>query len=106
MWIPLLPTMAYHLDKEVVGIVGIKKLSFYLGELKHLYVSPSHRRKGIATALINKAVEEMRLPAYVATVLEGNEASLGAFNKAGFKQNGLSKAPFLGRSFYLMLKVG
>ncbi|MEM3426641.1 MAG: GNAT family N-acetyltransferase [Nitrososphaerales archaeon] len=91
--------------KEVAGIVCLKKLTFYLGEIKHLYVSPKYRRRGIAIALVKRVIEDTQLPVYMATVLVNNKASLEIFRKAGFKEMGPFKSPITGRELYLMLKV-
>lgn len=94
---------AYEKDKEVVGVVCLKQLSFYLGELKHLYVLPFQRRKGIGMALVKRAIEDTRLPVICATVLKENQASLSLLGKAGFKENGAFKSPITGRELIWMV---
>lgn len=64
--------------EEECGLVGfiwanyIKYGSFSYGVIEELYVQPSHRRKGIATALIRTVLDEMAaLGAKVVSVSTG-----------------------------------
>ncbi|MFN7570851.1 MAG: GNAT family N-acetyltransferase [Betaproteobacteria bacterium] len=64
------------------GVVGF--VAFTTEELAWLYIDPVSYGKGIGTSLIQAALEETRGP-LSAEVLDGNEAAISAYRKAGFK---------------------
>ncbi len=42
---------------EMIGCVAIRKLSSRAGELKRMYIKPSHQNKGIGKILLSKALQ-------------------------------------------------
>jgi ribosomal protein S18 acetylase RimI-like enzyme len=80
---------------EVVGFAKLRK--FHLADEKYgcifwLAVHPNHRRKGVASALVNFATEELEREGQrgvFASVKRTNKASLATFRKEGFEQAGL-----------------
>lgn len=51
-------------DSNIVGCAGLRKINDEVGELKRMYVQPSHRRKGIGRALLTAIIEEARQIGY------------------------------------------
>jgi RimJ/RimL family protein N-acetyltransferase len=64
---------------RVVGFVA-----FTNEELAWLYVDPAMYGEGVGTSLIRAALTETGAP-LIAEVLDGNEAAIAAYTKAGFK---------------------
>ncbi|TXI90344.1 MAG: GNAT family N-acetyltransferase [Burkholderiaceae bacterium] len=67
------------IDERVVGFVA-----FTDDELAWLYVDPLMHRKGIASVLIQTALQETK-NAMTAEVLLGNDAAIATYLKAGFE---------------------
>ena len=57
-------------DSKIVGCVGLIKINDDIGELKRMYVKPSHRKKGIGKALLTAIIEEARQIGYSKVVLD------------------------------------
>lgn len=91
-------------DGEVMGFVGILQRSWYLTELRHLYVKPEARRNGVGALLVKKVLEEVKTPLACCTVREGNEASLALFRKAGFAADRRFVNPETGHTVFLMVR--
>lgn len=64
---------------RVVGFVA-----FTSEELAWLYVEPASYRSGVGTSLIQAVLQEVHAP-MSAEVLEGNEAALSLYRRAGFE---------------------
>src|SRR5690606_34439238 len=45
---------------QVVGMIGVQQLDAGVGEIRRLRVSVDHRRRGIGTALLQRALEFCR----------------------------------------------
>ena len=71
-------------DGVIKGIVGLLRRSWYLTELRHLYVKPEFRRNGVGTFLVEKTLERVKTPLVCCTVREDNEGSLTLFRCEGF----------------------
>lgn len=75
---------------NVVGFVA-----FSPDELAWLYVDPTAYRSGVGTVLIRAALAETKAP-LTAEVLDGNNAAIAAYCKAGFKIVGHAQGRMLG----------
>lgn len=71
-----------EVDRRIIGFVA-----FTPEDLAWLYVDPAAYRQGIGTALIRHVLAEVGGPVAV-EVLEGNDAAVAAYRKAGFVQTG------------------
>lgn len=95
----------YFEGKEIIGVVCLSKIDAYHSYLKHLYVLPPHRRKGIASALIKRVKEECKTPLLFALVKKDNEGSKKALQKEGFKEVGEFISPISSAELRLMLFI-
>jgi hypothetical protein len=69
-----------------VAAVGLKRLSRFMTEVKHLVVKESERRKGYGRAILRLALERIRTPLAVATVRVDNVHWLRANVEEGFRE--------------------
>ena len=91
-------------DGVIAGIVGLLQRSWYLSEIRHLFVRPELRRKGLGTLLVKKVLEEVKTPLTCCTVRENNEASLALFRSAGFASERRFVNPETGHTVFLMVR--
>jgi ribosomal protein S18 acetylase RimI-like enzyme len=76
-------------DGDVVGAV-VAGYDGVRGWLYHLAVAPAHRKRGIATALVEQAVESLRALGCVKVNLQvrrGNEGVLGFYEALGWVED-------------------
>jgi GNAT superfamily N-acetyltransferase len=73
-------------EKGRVAAVGLKRLSRFMTEVKHLVVKESERRKGYGRAILRLALERIRTPLAVATVRVDNVHWLRANVEEGFRE--------------------
>ncbi|UTH74648.1 GNAT family N-acetyltransferase [Chromobacterium sp. IIBBL 290-4] len=73
----------YTLRVAEVGGVVSGFVAFTADELAWLYVDPATYGRGVGTALIHAALGEARAP-MTAEVLNGNDAAVALYRKAGF----------------------
>ncbi len=71
---------------RLVGCVGVLRRSWFETEIRHLYVEPEFRNRGIAKTLIKRAFKGSRAVRVVATVHAANDFSLRAFQANGFER--------------------
>lgn len=79
--------------EDVVGYAGMW-LSADGGQITNIAVAPSHRRKGIASALLKRlctVCEEEKAEAIMLEVRSGNNAAVSLYEKFGFKKVGERK---------------
>lgn len=77
------------IDGDVVGAV-VAGYDGVRGWLYHLAVAPAHRKRGIATALVEQAVESLRALGCVKVNLQvrrGNEGVLGFYEALGWVED-------------------
>ncbi|MDA8170716.1 MAG: GNAT family N-acetyltransferase [Nitrospiraceae bacterium] len=91
-------------DGVIKGIVGLLWRSWYLTELRHLYVKPEFRRNGVGTFLVEKALERVKTPLVCCTVREDNEWSLTLFRCEGFVVERRFVNPETGNTVALMMR--
>jgi ribosomal protein S18 acetylase RimI-like enzyme len=77
-----------HKDGEVWGAVGIQRIRYLYTIIKHLTVKPEYRRKGMALALMEMALNNTNTPFVLSTVREDNIPSISLLEKLGFKKAG------------------
>ncbi len=73
-------------EKGRVAAVGLKRLSRFMTEVKHLVVKPEERRLGYGRAILRLALERIRTPLAVATVRVDNVHWLRANVEEGFRE--------------------
>lgn len=76
-------------DEEPVGIGGLRRLGADAGEIKRLFVSPTARGQGIATALLRALEDRARSIGYAIVRLDtdgGVPAALALFRSAGYRE--------------------
>jgi GNAT superfamily N-acetyltransferase len=71
-------------DSVIKGVIGILWRSWYLTELRHLYVRLGFRRNGVGKFLVEEAMKWVKTPLICCTVGEGNYESLRLFEREGF----------------------
>jgi ribosomal protein S18 acetylase RimI-like enzyme len=84
------PTLTYEIDGAIVGFA--KQIQFNIKQVRYgcilwIAVDPPHRRRGIALALTNEALEWQKsygARAVFASTQRSNKAALGTLGRAGF----------------------
>jgi GNAT superfamily N-acetyltransferase len=71
-------------EGAIKGVVGLLWRSWYLTELRHLYVKPEFRREGIGRFLVGNALHKVETPLACCTVSARNEASAAVFRSLNF----------------------
>lgn len=82
-----------EIEGEIVGYVGIWKIVDE-GHITNVAVSPSHRRKHIASALLEtlfRVTERAGVVQHTLEVRAGNEGAIKLYEGFGFKEAGLRK---------------
>ena len=87
---------------ETVGIVGLLFRSWYLTEVRHLYVWK--RNSGVGTKLVQKALQKVKTPLVCATVQADNPGAIRLFTKLGFTVTRKFMNPKTGRMLYLFVR--
>ncbi len=81
--------VVYLLEVEgtIVGMGAIKKLKYDIGEIKRMYIQPSHRGRGYGKQLLNKLLEKGREFGFSTFRLETSKfmkAAQHIYSSAGF----------------------
>ena len=97
--------LAYEEDGKVVACQGWRNIGWLYAELCHLYVMPSHRKKGIAKKLVQEAIKRLSAKVILSTVLENNKVSQAVLQKCGFKAVGKCSSPVSGRTLVVFTYV-
>jgi ribosomal protein S18 acetylase RimI-like enzyme len=77
-----------EIDNKLAGMVGLKKLSEGIAEIKRLYVRPAFRGKGLAQALLQQLINEAKSKNYSFIRLESDKFMKNAhqlYHSFGFK---------------------
>lgn len=69
---------------KVIGCTGLSRRYPNLSEIKHVCISPAHRRKGVAKKLINLAIANCSTEYVYMTINENNLPSLMMAKSLGF----------------------
>ncbi len=78
----------YHDD--VIGMIGVQKMSEHEAEIRRLRVRPQYRRKGLGTKLMETALGFCRHHGYLKVVLDvrvERGPAIALFQKFGFQLN-------------------
>ena len=73
-------------ERGRIAAVGLKRLSRFMTEVKHLVVKPDERRKGYGRAILRLALERIRTPLAIATVRVDNVPWLRVNVEEGFRE--------------------
>ena len=71
-------------EGTIKGVVGLLWRSWYLTELRHLYVKPEFRRSGVGRFLVGNALGEVETPLACCTISARNEESAAVFRSLNF----------------------
>lgn len=85
---PVRELYGYDLESEVAGCIGIEFLSPKHCEIKHIAVSPNHRRIGIGSKMINIILEKYSLSFMFA---ETDKDAVNFYKNYGFKITSLGE---------------
>ncbi len=72
-------------DGRIKGTIGLKRLSWYLTEIRHLVVLPEFRGQGLGRALLFGAIGKVKTPVIGCTIRRENAISLRLFTDRGFQ---------------------
>lgn len=100
-------TYKYVRFGEPVAKLCVKRKTWFLTEIKHLFVKEDFRRGGIATELLNYVFSnyERRTLMFMCTVNAENSIGISALTKAGFAVANSFLNPASGNNLVLMTKV-
>lgn len=79
--------IAYSVESQPLGCVGIRRLSPTVCELKRMYLKQSARGKGLGKQLLSKAIAIAKKMQYIRMrldTLETMDAAMGIYKKMGF----------------------
>ena len=95
-------------DSYAVGVVCIKKLNFFLSEMKYLYVKPEYRRRGIGRKLVAKGLDiiddRFKTPVVVCTAVVTNISALALFTSFRFRVIASFRSPVSERRIMLLVR--
>ena len=84
------------IGKDLIGIGGLNidpySLTPKIGRVRHLYVREAQRRKGYATLIMNKIMEEAGYNFTVLRLFTDNAGASAFYERLGFKRTGEYKA--------------
>ena len=91
----------YVQDDKVIGMINFHKMIDY-AEIIDIVVLPEYRQKGIASKLIEKALQELELCEITLEVKESNEKAIKLYSKYEFKIISERKNYYKNESAYIM----
>ena len=80
--------LAYYIDNEVVGYILIRKIEHNVCLIDGLYVLEEYRNRGIATSLLNDAInrcKKLKAKYVDINVMDENEVAKYVYKKLDFK---------------------
>ena len=106
------PDGRFYLDISDDGIargcIALRKLSDGKGEVKRLYVRPEYRGKGIATALVERIVEDARNIGYKELYLDTLpelESAVRLYKSFGFEETGQYNDSPVDKTIFMKLSL-
>ena len=107
-----LPDGRLYLDISDAGIargcIALRKLSDGKGEVKRLYVRPEYRGNGIATALVERIVEDARNIGYKELYLDTLpelESAVRLYKSFGFEETGQYNDSPVDKTIFMKLSL-
>lgn len=107
-----LPDGRLYLDASDDGIargcIALRKLSDGKGEVKRLYVQPEYRGKGIATALVERIIEDARDIGYKELYLDTLpelESAVRLYKSFGFEETGQYNDSPVDKTIFMKLSL-
>ena len=82
---PYVKYIEYIEEDKVLGYLEIRLVDGVL-DIMNLFVNEEDRRKGIATELMNKMIQEENYSRIMLEVNENNDSAIRLYNKLGFKE--------------------
>jgi len=92
-------------EGRLEGCVCLLRRSWYLTEIRHLYVLPELRGQGVGTFLVREGLGNVKTPTAVVTVREDNAASIHINEQLGFVKWSRFANPATGHPVLLLGKV-
>ena len=89
---------------KVLGYLEIRLVDGVL-DIMNLFVNEEDRRKGIATELMNKMIQEENYSRIMLEVNENNDSAIRLYNKLGFKEISLRDRYYGENTAIIMEKV-
>jgi GNAT superfamily N-acetyltransferase len=78
-----------YIEKDLAGIACLKTLTSSIGEVKRMYVRPSHRKAGLGRTLLNRLLQEAQQIGYQLVRLDSAQFMKEAhqlYRSIGFKE--------------------
>ncbi|HAK87647.1 MAG: hypothetical protein A2X55_08995 [Nitrospirae bacterium GWB2_47_37] len=86
------PAYRYYIaveDGKIKGCVGLKRQTWYMTEIKHLYVKEEYRNQGIGNFLVKEVLKRIKAPVVCCTIAGSNDSndwSCWIFEGVGFSK--------------------
>ena len=87
-----------------VGLVGLRKLSWFMTEVKHMYIKPTFRGRKLSKILLNHVLQHVQTPIVVAVVKVDNFPAIKTFLSQGFDIVKTFKSRLSGNDVVLLMK--
>ena len=91
---------------ELIAYGEIKKLNWYISELRHLFVIPKYRGKGYGRMILRVQMENANTPILVMTIREDNKIMRRIANVEGFNKHCIFKSKISNKNVVLYIKGG
>ncbi len=95
---------AEHKGEMIAFVAGERKPEKAIGWITTLAVTPSFRRRGIATGLIAACEKELKMRVIRLSVRRSNLGALGLYKRAGYLQVGVWPKYYIGGEDALVLE--
>ncbi|MBI5178189.1 MAG: GNAT family N-acetyltransferase [Nitrospinae bacterium] len=92
-------------EGRIEGCVCLLRRSWFLTEIRHLYVLPERRGHGVGTFLVREGLGKVKTPMAAVTVREDNAASIRIDERLGFERWNRFTNPATGHPVLLLGKV-
>jgi ribosomal-protein-alanine N-acetyltransferase len=103
---PFSRVLVYEKDKDIIGFISYS-IAYDRAEINYIYVSDNHRKRGIASALMEFCIGESIKSGCVNITLEvscENEVGIKLYEKFGFTQAAVRPRYYHGVDGLLMIR--